>query len=256
MTAHYFAAGETIFREGATADFAYLIHSGRVEIVKETDDGPVRLAFLGEGDMFGEMGVLDECPRSATARACEPVEASAIDQNALLAMLVSRPRDSLAVLRAVFGRLRTMNQWVADLASPHAAGPWIAQVALRAIAPDAADAPAGDAPPAFLPRPPAKRRPANRPSADGGARTAVPNGSSPAAAGRFTLEVGPEGVSVRGAGGAPGTLVNGAPIDGRATAPLHVGANEVVAFGSGAPARYRIVIEALDAEAEATATRH
>lgn len=239
MTAHYFAAGETIFREGATADVAYLIHSGRVEIVKETDDGPVRLAFLGEGDMFGEMGVLDECPRSATARACEPVEASAIDQNALLAMLVSRPRDILAVLRAVFGRLRTMNQWVADLAPPHAAGPWIAQVALRAIAP-----------PAFLPRPPAKRRP------PGGAGTAAPNGSSPAAAGRFTLEVGPEGVSVREAGGAPGTLVNGAPIDGRATAPLHVGANEVVAFGSGAPARYRIVIEALDAEAEATATRH
>ncbi len=231
MTAHYFAAGETIFREGAMADFAYLIHSGRVEIVKETDDGPVRLAFLGAGDMFGEMGVLDECPRSATARACEPVEASAIDQNALLAMLVSRPRDSLAVLRAVFGRLRTMNQWVADLASPHAAGPWIAQVALRAIAPDAGEAP-------------------------GGAGTAAPNGSSPAAAGRFTLEVGPEGVSVREAGGAPGTLVNGAPIDGRATAPLHVGANEVVAFGSGAPARYRIVIEALDAEAEATATRH
>ena len=250
MTAHYFAAGETIFREGATADVAYLIHSGRVEIVKETDDGPMRLAFLGAGDMFGEMGVLDECPRSATARACEPVEASAIDQNALLAMLVSRPRDSLAVLRAVFGRLRTMNQWVADLASPHAAGPWIAQVALRAIAPDAGEAPAGDAPPAYLPRPPAKRRP------PGGAGTAAPNGSSPAAAGRFTLEVGPEGVSVREAGGAPGTLVNGAPIDGRATAPLHVGANEVVAFGSGAPARYRIVIEALDAEAEATATRH
>ena len=246
MTAHYFAAGETIFREGDTADFAYLIHWGRVEIVKETDDGPGRLAFLGEGDMFGEMGVLDECPRSATARACEPVEASAIDQNALLAMLVSRPRDSLAVLRAVFGRLRTMNQWVADLASPHAAGPWIAQVALHAIAPDAGEA----APPAVLPRPPAKRRP------PGGAGTAAPNGSSPAAAGCFTLEVGPEGVSVREAGGAPGTLVNGAAIDGRATAPLHVGANEVVAFGSGAPARYRIVIEALDAEAEETATHH
>jgi CRP-like cAMP-binding protein len=69
MTERRFAAGETIFREGEPADDAYLIHAGRVEIVKQAPGGPVRLARLGAGEMFGEMGGLDSTPRSATARA-------------------------------------------------------------------------------------------------------------------------------------------------------------------------------------------
>ncbi|MFQ5958517.1 MAG: Crp/Fnr family transcriptional regulator [Alphaproteobacteria bacterium] len=252
MTEQCFAAGETIFREGDPADYAYLIHSGRVEIIKETGEGPVRLAFLGEGDMFGEMGVLDERPRSATARACEPVVASAIDQNAFLTMLVCRPRDSLAVLRAVFERLRSMNQWVAGLASPHAAGPWVAQVALRAIAPGTGEALASDEPLGAFAASTAGRR-----SVNGTAELAAANGSKRAgAAGRFTLEVGPEGVSVRNLSGASAALVNGTRIDGCAAAALHAGANEVVAFGAGAPARYRSVIEAADDEACKAATRH
>ncbi len=238
MTEQRFDAGETIFREGDPADFAYLIHAGCVEIIKQTPDGTVRLACLGEGDMFGEMGLLDERPRSATARACGPVVASTIDQSAFLNMLVCRPRDSLAVLRAVFERLRSMNRWVAELASPHAAGPWIAQVALRALAPHADE-----------------RAPGDGAAGDGAAGV---NGAAPGdeAAGRLILEVGPEGVSVRGPGGASGTLVNGTAIGNRAAAALHPGANEVVAFGAGAPARYRIVIEVVDERADAIATRH
>ena len=64
-----FAAGETIFAEGDPSDYAYLIWSGDVEILKSTPKGDNRLAILGKDEFLGEMGVIDEQPRSATARA-------------------------------------------------------------------------------------------------------------------------------------------------------------------------------------------
>ncbi len=65
-----YRAGEVIFRQGYPSDNAYIIVSGVVEIYRENADGSEEhIADLGEGQMFGEYGVLDEAPRSASARA-------------------------------------------------------------------------------------------------------------------------------------------------------------------------------------------
>ncbi len=65
-----YMAGEVIFRQGYPADHAYVVLTGEVEIYRETADGSEeRLAVLPPGQMFGEMGVLDDAPRSASARA-------------------------------------------------------------------------------------------------------------------------------------------------------------------------------------------
>ncbi len=65
-----FAAGEVIFRQGYPSDNAYIIQSGVVEIYHEHPDGSEEhLADLEAGQMFGEYGVLDDAPRSASARA-------------------------------------------------------------------------------------------------------------------------------------------------------------------------------------------
>lgn len=65
-----YRAGEVIFRQGYPSDHAYIILSGEVEIYKENPDGSEEhIAELGEGQMFGEYGVLDDAPRSASARA-------------------------------------------------------------------------------------------------------------------------------------------------------------------------------------------
>ena len=65
-----YAAGEIIFREGYPSDHAYVIEAGKVEIYRMNDDGSeVHIAFLEAGQMFGEYGVLDDAPRSASARA-------------------------------------------------------------------------------------------------------------------------------------------------------------------------------------------
>ena len=64
------AAGEVIFEQGALPDLIYVIESGRVEILGGAGgDAPDRLALLGAGDHFGEMGPLFGLRRSATARA-------------------------------------------------------------------------------------------------------------------------------------------------------------------------------------------
>ncbi len=118
MQMREFAAGQVIFLEGDPSEEAYVIRSGRVEILKNAASGAVRLSVLGEGDVFGEMGLLDERPRSATARATEPVVASAISRAEFTRQLLFEPRQALDLLRALFERLRVMNQMLADQGAP------------------------------------------------------------------------------------------------------------------------------------------
>ena len=68
-----YKAGQVIFRQGYPADNAYIIKSGRVEVYKESTQGEEHVTFLGVGQMFGEYGVLDDAPRSASVRAVEDV---------------------------------------------------------------------------------------------------------------------------------------------------------------------------------------
>jgi putative ABC transport system ATP-binding protein len=67
------AGGETIFEQGTRGELVYVIDTGRVEIVRRLSDGSTeRLAELGPGEYFGELGPLLGFPRSATARALSP----------------------------------------------------------------------------------------------------------------------------------------------------------------------------------------
>lgn len=65
-----FYPGDEIFSEGDEGNWAYLIQSGQIEIAKEKPDGSfTRLALLGPGKVFGEMALIENQPRMATARA-------------------------------------------------------------------------------------------------------------------------------------------------------------------------------------------
>jgi EAL domain-containing protein (putative c-di-GMP-specific phosphodiesterase class I) len=67
----HFKAGEIIFREGDIADCGYLIEAGSVEISVEKDKHKVILANLEEGELFGEVALIDGKDRTATAMAIE-----------------------------------------------------------------------------------------------------------------------------------------------------------------------------------------
>jgi CRP/FNR family transcriptional regulator, cyclic AMP receptor protein len=110
MDQRRFAAGEQIFAEGDPSDVAYIITAGSVEILKAGSSDEVLLAVLREGDIFGEMGLIDEAPRSATARAVEAVVATVVERAEFIELALSRTEQGMALLRALFERLRTTNQ--------------------------------------------------------------------------------------------------------------------------------------------------
>ncbi len=65
-----FYAGDVIFKEGEDGNWAYLIQSGKIEIFCESAHGGFdQLGILGPGRLFGEMALIDNVPRMATARA-------------------------------------------------------------------------------------------------------------------------------------------------------------------------------------------
>jgi CRP-like cAMP-binding protein len=69
MTTETYKHGELIFREGEESDFCYVIEQGNVEIFKRLQQGTVLLSVLGKGEILGEMGLISDQPRSASAAA-------------------------------------------------------------------------------------------------------------------------------------------------------------------------------------------
>jgi len=104
-----------IFREGDRGDTMYVIRSGTVKITKNMYGVMVRLAELGPGDYFGEMSLFEDVPRSASAIAETPVEADILDRNTLAERLAEKPELAMALLRGLSGRLRHIDEKVADL---------------------------------------------------------------------------------------------------------------------------------------------
>jgi CRP/FNR family transcriptional regulator, cyclic AMP receptor protein len=74
MTRTHFAEGQVLFREGDPPDSVFRLLSGAVDIFRELDSDPILLGTVGAGQFLGEMGVVENRPRSATARAASEVE--------------------------------------------------------------------------------------------------------------------------------------------------------------------------------------
>jgi CRP-like cAMP-binding protein len=80
--------GDVLFEEGRKGDAFYVVLRGRVELVKRGRDGTEqKLAVAREGEAFGEMALLNQTPRSATARALEPVRLLEISRDAFNSLL-------------------------------------------------------------------------------------------------------------------------------------------------------------------------
>ena len=104
-----FQPGQVIFREGESSQEAYRILRGRVEISILADGKPVILAQLGEGDIFGEMAMVDERPRSASAQALEVTECEVLTPENFNESVLSRPEVLIPYMASFFERLRTAN---------------------------------------------------------------------------------------------------------------------------------------------------
>ena len=91
-----FSPGQAVFRQGDEADAFYVVRRGSVNVVEEDPDtGNERvLASLGRGQSFGELGLVQEAPRTATVRAAEEAELFEIDRptfDRLLSQMIEVP---------------------------------------------------------------------------------------------------------------------------------------------------------------------
>jgi CRP-like cAMP-binding protein len=104
-------AGEVIFTEGAPASGLYIVLSGKIEIIKATASGEVRLSEVGPDGIFGEMGLISEGGvRSATARASEPSIILEVRNNPI--QMLSEMGDVYAVLALLKQLVCVLSEWL------------------------------------------------------------------------------------------------------------------------------------------------
>jgi CRP-like cAMP-binding protein len=107
--------GDVLFDEGAVPDELFVVLSGRIAIASRSIDGRESVfALMEAGDLLGEMGLLDGLPRSAEARALESSQVLAIPYEPVRAAFEADPRLLWGVVRLLSGRLRTMDEALAD----------------------------------------------------------------------------------------------------------------------------------------------
>ncbi|MEX6634260.1 Crp/Fnr family transcriptional regulator [Hyphococcus lacteus] len=126
-----FPARKQIFSQGDDSDCLYIILSGRVKISVFSDGGKETvLAFMGENEILGEMGVFDGGPRSASASALEKTRALRLYRRDVLDFLERNHGVSLQIISALCKRLRHTNFLLEDIATLPAA-PRLARALLR-----------------------------------------------------------------------------------------------------------------------------
>jgi len=98
--------GEVIFSEGDIGTDMYIVQSGTVELLKAIGGETRVLATLEKGDFFGEMSVLEDVPRTASARAKTDVELLRINGATFDAMLKGNTEIAIRMMRKLSRRLR------------------------------------------------------------------------------------------------------------------------------------------------------
>jgi len=103
---------EVIFEEGSTGSEMYLIRSGKVLLsVRQNETQQTPLVVLNPGDFFGEMALVDDSPRSATASAIEEnTELIIMDRARFLFMVRQQPEFALSLMHTLCQRLRDMDK--------------------------------------------------------------------------------------------------------------------------------------------------
>jgi len=100
-----FQAGEMIFSEFEPGDTFYLIQSGRVQLVKLIGDIEKTLDILQPSEMFGEMAILENSPRSATAIALDKVTVLEFNSQNFEVLMLGNPQIALKLLRMFAKRI-------------------------------------------------------------------------------------------------------------------------------------------------------
>lgn len=88
-----FGPGHVLFRQGDAGACFYIVKSGVLEVLASPSDGadPMPVAYLGKGEVLGELALLTGSPRSATVRSPEHAELFTVDKPVFLDLMVTLP---------------------------------------------------------------------------------------------------------------------------------------------------------------------
>jgi CRP-like cAMP-binding protein/ABC-type sulfate/molybdate transport systems ATPase subunit len=100
-----FDTGDEVFRQGDIGDAAFVVIDGTVEVVLETPEGPKTLVTMGRNDMFGELALLCDAPRTATMRAASELSVMSIAKDIFFKLISEDQNVSAQLTRSVADRL-------------------------------------------------------------------------------------------------------------------------------------------------------
>ncbi|WP_224243129.1 Crp/Fnr family transcriptional regulator [Hyalangium gracile] len=110
-----YAKGEVIFHQGDVGTALFILRKGQVNIRLSSEDGKeVILALLDRGDVFGELALLDDEPRSTDAVAREEVDLLSLQREDFRKFLEARPQVAMRLLSALSRLVRRVTQLVHD----------------------------------------------------------------------------------------------------------------------------------------------
>ncbi len=104
-----FPAGTVLFREGDAGQHMYVLQGGKVRISKDVTNGPRVLAILGPGEFFGEMAILNDKARTATAEVVEDARVLVLDARTFEAMVVGNTEIAVRLIKKLARRLDSAN---------------------------------------------------------------------------------------------------------------------------------------------------
>jgi CRP/FNR family transcriptional regulator, cyclic AMP receptor protein len=112
-----FPRGATIIAKDDVTESLYVVISGRLKVMMSDEEGrEVILAILGPNEFFGEMGLLDDSPRSASVVALEACEMLSLSKRDFKKCLAENFEMTMTVMRGLVKRLREADQKIGSLA--------------------------------------------------------------------------------------------------------------------------------------------
>ncbi len=111
-----YEAGDLIFKEGEKGDLMFVLLEGAVELKMKLERGETVLKTVDTpNDFFGEMTLLDERPRSASATAVKKTKVLAVDGPTFESMILSNGKFALKIIKVLAARIRSTNDQVSEL---------------------------------------------------------------------------------------------------------------------------------------------
>jgi len=112
-----FAAGDMVIEEGAIGLGMYVMTSGRVEVFKQGASGKVALGHMEEGDVLGEIALIDDQPRTANALAVTDTECLLLTRDSFETLVKKEPDVAWCIVPVLADRIRELHERAVDAES-------------------------------------------------------------------------------------------------------------------------------------------